>query len=293
LNSHFLFHSRLFLENQGDFRLFSAGALKEEVELAVFRVSAHLCSPMKAPFGSFAFRGNPDPLSVITILNDVEKWAFEHKIPSFSMVLPPDCYQETVNSWLKELLLSMGYTVAWHDMNYHLKIQQLFTEKLHRSERWKLNRSVRKGFSFRLIPDLDWDFAYPFFLESRTRKGYSLSMSREDLEHAFQMFPKEYRAWGVFHDQCCLAMAITVRVSPIVEYIFYTADDLAFRRFSPVVMLHCGIFSQCQQEGVEILDLGTSSLKGIINQGVFDFKRNLGASLGWKSTFRKEFQSRF
>jgi lipid II:glycine glycyltransferase (peptidoglycan interpeptide bridge formation enzyme) len=118
-------------------------------------------------------------------------------------------------------------------------------------------------------------------------------MSKADLEKVFQMFPEEYRAWGVFYHQICLAMAITVRVSPSIEYIFYTADDLAFRRFSPVVMLHQGIFSQCLQEGVEILDLGTSSLKGNINQGVFNFKRNLGASLGWKSTFRKEFKSGF
>ena len=84
-------------------------------------------------------------------------------------------------------------------------------------------------------------------------------------------------------------MAITVRVNSEILYVFYTADDLSHRKLSPVVLLHEGLYQQCIEEKFRLLDLGTASVKGLVNGGVATFKRNLGGVASLKQSWVKRY----
>jgi hypothetical protein len=292
LNLPYFFHSEVFLKHQGNPILFGANGYGNSVELAVFEENGRAKSPLKAPFGSFSRIGKPGKELFSEVLQKIETWAKETQIQSLSLVLPPDCYQSEGEDSVLEVLLSHGYKISWQDLNYHFKVENPFFGKLHRSERWKLQRSSREGFQFQPIANIDWDFVFPFLLQSRLRRGYSLSMTREELEAVFKAFPENYRCWGVYFRNQCVALSVTVRVNQKIEYVFYTADDADFRKFSPVVLLHSGIYSNCAESGIELLDLGTSSLRGIINDGVSDFKRHLGALTSSKTTLIRHFENK-
>ena len=114
-------------------------------------------------------------------------------------------------------------------------------------------------------------------------------MNREELENAFTRFPAAYKMWGVSVDNQLAAMAITVMVNRDILYVFYTADDLKHRKLSPVVMLHEGLYRHCGEEKFRLLDLGTASLKGLVNSGVATFKRNLGGVASLKQSWVKRY----
>jgi len=288
LVSPYLFLSEPFLKQQGDFQLLKASSGDSSVLFPFHILNGKILSPAKAPFGSFLFEKMPSQEPVLEILEQLESLARKEKIHTIQIAFPPDCHQPELNVWLQPLMLKAGYQIAWQDLNFHSQLVAPFETGLHRSERWKLRKSLQMGYQFKMIEEPDWDFSYRFLLESRERKGYQLSMERKDLEQAFRLFPDAYRMAGVFFMGQCVAIAVTIRVNEEIEYVFYTADDVLHRKLSPVVLLHYGLANNCLSKGVKMLDLGTSSIKGVVNSGVATFKRNLGATASIKSTFHRK-----
>lgn len=287
--SPYLFLTEPFLKQQGDFRVISASSGNSSVDYPFFIENGRILSPAKAPFGSFLFNSQPSQELIIEILDQLESLSRKEKIHHVQIVFPPDCYQPEVNVWLQPMMVSAGYQIAWQDLNFHKELTNSFEAGLHRSERWKLRKALQLGYEFRMIPEPDWNFSFHFLLESRQRKGYQLSMVREDLERTFNLFPDAYRMSGVFFQDQCVALAVSIQVNEEIEYVFYTADNVHHRKLSPVVLLHYGLANYCREKGVRMLDLGTSSVKGVVNSGVATFKRNLGATASLKSTFLRKF----
>jgi hypothetical protein len=266
-----LFLQEEFLRWQGQSRVLE----EEGISIAIFGEGSSF-SPARAPFGGFAVK-QPGRLSGLqNILAQIEKLALEGSFFQLEIQLAPPCYSPDI-PLINESLEQAGFHRKWTDLNYHLPVDRPFRAHLHRSERWKLSKSGRMGFYFEAVPDPDWQQVHTFILNSRQRKGYHLSMSEEELRASHQQFPGKYRVWQVCSPEGDVAaMAVTVDVDAVVEYIFYTADDVRFRSLSPVVMLHDGIYFMAEATGKKMLDLGTASHKGEINWGVADFKRFLG-----------------
>ena len=291
MNLTYLFHSEQFVKQQGEAIELIAGMGESSARISIFLENGQALSPVKAPFGSFLFEGEPNPDLVRQILFQIENLASRMRLTIFTLVLPPDSYQPEIHFWLQSLLLDNGYQIAWQDLNFHLDLSKQFIQGLHRSERWKLNKAIREGYQFKKIDSPDWDFAYSFFLESRNRKGYTLSMEKSELEKAFELFPEHYTMYGILFSGSYVALAISIEVNREIEYLFYTADDLKHRKRSPMVLLHAGLVRMSQSKGSSLLDLGTSSVKGVVNNGVATFKRNLGATASLKSTFIRKFKN--
>ncbi len=261
-----------FLERQGPFIWLEAAGGR----IPVFGDKEWM-SPLRAPFGGFEFLKGGGREQVIELLSEIDRLAAEKGIASLEIQLSPESYFLSDFPWLPGLLEEWGFRVLYTDISFHLPIDKTFSEHLHRSERWKLHKAERLGFSFRPVKDPDWEVFHAFVLASRERRGYSLSMTALELAETSQAFPGHYRVWEVLSASGQkAAMALSVGISEKIEYIFYTADDPAFRFVSPVVLLHQGIYEAMKPEGKTLLDLGTASLSGSLNKGVADFKRFLG-----------------
>jgi hypothetical protein len=274
-----------FLEFQGKHFLVEADACR----IAVFGDS-ELESPLKAPFGGFALPENASPASIRRIIDKVDHYASGKNALSLEIQLPPECYAGAEKDWLMPLLESAGFQKVWTDLNFHLPVDGPIRRHLHRSERWKLNKSERLGFTFHRVLRPEWSQVHAFILASRIRKGYSLSMTPDELRESVDQFPGRYRAWQVLSPANELAaIAVSIDVSSEIEYVFYTADDPVFRKWSPVVMLIAGIYEAALAEKKQLLDLGTASLKGMINPGLAAFKQFLGGLPSSKHRIRKTY----
>lgn len=289
MESAFLFQSAAFLQFQGNPQLVSL----EEVggntySIAWFEKQQEGFSPVRAPFGSISTTGEwPNQVHISELIKKLEADGIRQKIKSITITHFPNAYQPEFSLLLLNCLRSEGFSIQNQELNFHLDVKEGFKKNLRRSERWKLNKAHREGYYFKKCHPPNWDIAFPLLQNSRERKGYALSMTRDELEAVFAQFPEYYSVYGVFHRSHCVAIGITIRVSPQIEYVFYTADDIQHRKRSPVVLLHEGIYKECQKNGVTLLDLGTASLKGVVNSGVATFKRNLGGIASLKNSFQK------
>lgn len=245
------------------------------------------CSPMKAPFGSVEFSEDMGDAELQDFIQDIVADARAKKLEKIRIASYPDCYHYEQSLRLHKALLANGFKICYSDLNYHFPVDEkiIFKHLLHRGERWKLNKSKRVGLEFHQVHQPDLDYWYDFISHSRQRKNYEMSLSRADFIHQLCSNRDRYKFFGVYDDARLVALAVTVLVNDDILYTFYTADHLAYRKWSPVVMLHEGIYIYCQDEGYKILDLGTASKHGVINEGVSIFKSSLGAIPSYKHTF--------
>ena len=274
-----------FLDFQGSHFLAEA----DECRIAVFGDS-ELESPLKAPFGGFVLPENASPASMRRLIEKVDLYASGKNALSLEIQLPPECYSGAEKDWLMPFLEGAGFQKVWTDLNFHLPVDGPIRRQLHRSERWKLNKSERLGFAFQPVLQPNWNQVHAFILASRIRKGYSLSMTADELRESADKFPGRYKVWQVLSPANELAaIAVSIDVSSETEYVFYTADDPVFRKWSPVVMLIAGIYEVALAEKKQVLDLGTASLKGMINPGLAAFKQFLGGLPSPKHRIRKTY----
>ena len=179
-----------------------------------------------------------------------------------------------------------GYKILSEDVNQHLIIKgEEFSSGIKYNEKKKLNQALNKNYKFKLLDQGKLAVAYQLIKETRDRKGYPVSMSLEQLQTTINALPEHYLLFGVYDENKLIAAAVSVRISRDIMYNFYHADDINYRSSSPVVMLVEGIYRYCQQNNISILDLGVSSVQGLINQGLFDFKQNLGCETSNKCTY--------
>lgn len=284
MTAPFFFQSEPFITHQGNYRIES----NESCALAWFEKDNKAFSPLKAPFGSF-FPNNEKTTTgpILELINQLENHCNDLNLESITITHCPEIYQPEFSHVVRQSLQTAGFSILFEDVNFHLPINNAFKLNLHRSERWKLNKARREGYRFRKINPPLWDLVFPILEQSRLRKGYPLSMDRLELEKVFKTFPDRYKTYGIFLKDQCVAVAITVEISAEIEYIFYTADEFEHRKRSPVVLLHEGIYNECINSNRKILDLGTSSLKGVLNPGVATFKKNLGGITSMKTSYFK------
>jgi hypothetical protein len=180
-----------------------------------------------------------------------------------------------------------NFKVISSEVNQHLAVQEEeFKVLISKNERKKLNQCLKQGYTFMQLTLDEFTNIYQLVTETRVRKGYPVSMTHENLYKTIKLMPDKYLLFGLFDGDKLIAASVSIRVSHKILYNFYHADDLNFRTTSPLVMLIQQIYQYCQQNGIEILDLGVSSENGLINQGLFNFKKNLGCVSSEKNTYR-------
>jgi len=287
LDSKYFFNSRPFLIQQGEPIILESSKGTSRIKFAWFKQNREGFSPLNAPFGSLEIQGPYSNTLVHQLLDELHAQLVALRIGSLVITMPPDGYDFEMGLLISKALENHGFQMSFQDLNFHLPVSINFKKHLHRSERWKLNKSIREGYRFQKVDHPDWDAAFRLLNESRERKGFRLSMDQKSIESVFALFPDRYHLFSVCKGNETVAIAITLKVCEDILYVFYTADQISHRKLSPVVLLHHGIYGFCLENRIKLLDLGTSSLKGLVNSGVANFKRNLGGIASLKNTYMK------
>jgi len=185
----------------------------------------------------------------------------------------------------------VGFTLLYSDVNQHLKIDHnLFVNRIDSSERSKLNQCIDRGFLFKQLTIEAFPTVYELIEDTHNRKGFPVSMSFNELSTAINSLPDKYLLFGIFDGDTLIAASVSVRISVDVLYNFYHADALLYRSNSPLVMLIGNIYQFCQKENIQLLDIGVSSDNGVINRGLFKFKKNMGCVTSKKLTYQFNYE---
>ena len=207
------------------------------------------------------------------------------------IVLPPLVYAPERFALAFHALTMAGYRVSRQELNQSIEIRHGdFLALGNYANRKRFNRAVREGVSARQLKREEFRAAYNVIVESREKKNYAISMSWPQIEEMVEAFPDDIIVFGGFLHDAMIAAAICVRVNDDILYVFSWGERSGFEGISPVTVIAAALYRFARSANIELLDLGTSSVHGEPNHGVFAFKKSLGAKPSVKMYFAKELE---
>lgn len=288
----FLFYKPEFLkqiESSAISSFYLEKVAEEELlaEIHFVRKENHAFSLPNASFGSLRFSTDTDAENLNFLMAHVESELVREGIKEVRIRNYPAAYDPIGADFVKEILLQKGYRKEFADINYHIELDQNFTDNLKQSERKRLTSLRNKGISAELWGNPDLDLVYEILLENRMAGGYPMTLEKEPFKSMFRNLQDTYIVFrSVFNDQVT-AVSVCVRISNDILYNFYLGEKPEFRKYSPVVGLVESMVSYGRKNKYKILDLGIATDKGVLNEGLARFKQNLGGIASEKIMFSK------
>jgi len=248
-------------------------------------------SPFRAPFGSIQCHANCTIAEIDFFLKCISSYVQKQRGLKLVIQHYPDCYRETPIDLANEIYLPNGFKVIGELNNQSIPVSsKMFSEVICRMERRRLNKCVNSHFISKIESDIQAKEIYNFLFRCRSKKGYSISLTEANLEKLLVTFRNEIIVFSVKKDNLIVALSVTVRVNKKVLYNFLTDSLPEFNTYSPAVLLTQRIYNYCQDQKIQVLDLGTSvDHHGTEKAGLVRFKENLGGVRGRKLTFSKDF----
>jgi hypothetical protein len=240
----------------------------------------------RAPFGSLITTAPFEQQHAARIIKSAITWAAKNKITNLIVRSYPEAYNPECFGLIRKTLLSLDFEVEYEDVSQIVAVTEN-PMNVDTHKRRRLRHASATGFQFAILSPEHLADAYTLIVDSRQNKGYPVTMTLHELQNTFSKFVNSYLLFGVKENDKLIGTAVCIRVSSEILYAFYIGDSLDHRPLSPVTFLVDGIYNYCRTHGYKLLDLGISSDKGILNSGLYNFKRTFGAIDSPKPTFIK------
>lgn len=284
----YLFNSDRYLHCHDQSKLFRFVLLKEEqvlMETHLMVENNEAFNPPKASFGGIEYTDQLEESQLEEFLKGLKGWGRKNGIRKISLKCPSGmCHPK--QPWLEKLLLERGFQLTVQEVNQHIEIsEEPFVNRIKANEKRRLRKCMEAGFKFKLMTRSDLPQAYKIIVDTRKRRGFPVTMEFEALDKMFKELPEHYLLFGLYSRERLISVVVSILVRRNILYNFYPGDDAQYRDHSPMVMLLDGIYRYCQTNELNVLDLGISSVNGVLNPGLHRFKRNCGAVDSWKCSY--------
>ncbi|MBO1076075.1 GNAT family N-acetyltransferase [Roseomonas marmotae] len=235
----------------------------------------YFASPGRGSYGGFDLAGDLGCAEIADFVTAAEAHLQELGARRLGLVLPPFCYAPGRAALVLSTLLGAGYVVERHELNQSIDLQHA---RLSSRRNYLISRARREGLSTTLLAPRDYQEAHAVLVESREKKGLTLSMSWPDVAEMAEAFPDALRVFGAYHGGSMVAAAICIAVNPRQLYVYTWGERRGSEPLSPVTLIADTLYRHARAGGFQRLDLGASSIGGVVNHGVYAFKKSLGAT---------------
>ena len=248
-------------------------------------------SPGQATFGGVQLAAGVPVAALHRLLGQAEEVLHQRGQRTFTIKGYPFCYDPAGATTLAEALRQRGYTAVLAEENYYLDLGRPYEAHLHPSARRRLAACRRAGLVLEQEPPYLLPAAYEFIAACRAERGQPpLSLPLARVQELFRRFPRQHFLLSVREPGSgqWAALTIAIQASDRVLHNFYPASPLAFNRLSPAVQLTGGLHQLGCDLGLQVLDLGRSTLAGRVpHESLLRFKRHLGGLPSLKLTWEK------
>jgi hypothetical protein len=198
---------------------------------------------------------------------------------------PPGYFLPEVFDAQIKIIETIADITKIEDVSYHIEADTWHSGLLSKGNRKKIRQCKDIGVILKKDDRENIDNVYDLIYQNRLTKGVTPSISQIQLETALRIFPDEYECFSLYLSGELIATAITVMLNSNVRYVYMWADHAEHRTLSPTAMLCEEIVCDARNKGIKVVDLGTASLHGEIDEGLARFKTNLGALATGKHTY--------
>lgn len=255
------------------------------------RTGTEAFSPTLAPFGGIQVTPDIPPEALTRMLDAAENWCRTNQVVRLVIRTSPGAYDDRQAALLKSVYMRCGFVPTHTHANHHIGVTPtLFINRIRSSERRRLRKCVRAGFTTEVLKNPDHEQVYAFLVQSRQRQGYPFSMNFEQFRLLLTNFPNQAQVFVVKDGHKIISLTVGIRVSSKILYNFCPADNLDYRSYSPMVQLNGFLYEYAQRIGIKLIDLGVSlDHLGHEKLSLMRFKENLGAQQSEKVTYEKVF----
>lgn len=226
-------------------------------------------SPFSAPMAALDWDHEPSVGTVIDFFSLLKSTLTPTPL---RVTLPPSFISPSVLTKTTCVIsnLSADTSVA---LNYHYPLAQFpeFEKYLKSNARKNFHRAQGECLIFNQV---QISRAYEVIKANRESKGYYLAMSCEDVTTTAGAVHID--AFVLSSGGVDVAAAIVYRIAPGVAHVVYWGDIPGYESMRPMNILPYHVFKYYHEAGFSVVNIGTSSIDGMPNRGLCDFKESLG-----------------
>lgn len=238
----------------------------------------------RAPFGGIDISGDyQNPAKVLDLVTHVMSETRARGAKTIRIRCRPH-YVGPFESTIQFALLAQGFQVECVKLSQGIQLSALHTmeeyiEQLRSPGRRALRHSLRLGMQAAFAEgDAEWADGFHVLEENRAQRGITLKYSLAYLHRLRALFPRQIRMLLLRHENHAVAAALTYRVLPGLHYIAAWGDAQHQLPHSPMNFMALQVVGEALKDGAQVVDLGISSVDAKVNDGLVQFKRNIGAS---------------
>ncbi|NMM48636.1 hypothetical protein [Marinigracilibium pacificum] len=249
-----------------------------------------LISGYRASYGGFYLRSFPGTEVLRSFVEQAITIANQTHCKKIIIRQPPEFIYREVTPWVNALLKEQGFGLTDMKIHHHLdlKDEQLFQKYL----KGKHGNRLKNVDSFELVekPSTEWEEFYDYIRAERDRKGYKLSLTREQLEEQVKCMPDDHVFYELVnkenHD--VVVKCVSLKINEDLIYNFYPAYSPGYSNVSPYVVFLFHQARNLKSNSYNFIDLGTSMNEDFIQNDLADFKSSIGGKPSVQLNWLKE-----
>lgn len=277
LGSHFFNSSKFLLNKQ--FKISGWQLVKKEkpVSQIFFHIAKGIAiSGFQSTFGSFDIEDSTSSEELKSLIGVLIADLKKEGVTKIKVKQSPSYFAHA--ALVEKSLKSFGFENVVTEINQHITIDNpQFEDVADRSEVIRSNKCNKLGYEFKISSLLHLPDIYALLTETLQRNGNRPSMSYDNLKSVIESCPDNYMLFTLWDDDKIIAATVSIKLEDSIMYNFYHADHLDYRRVSALTYLLKNIYLYCYTHNYKIFDLGTSTVNGVLNKGLFNFKKTRGA----------------
>lgn len=234
-------------------------------------------SPARGTYAGFAFEPSLSQEDLGAFHDAVLRSLVDRGARQIEVLPAPMAHDPVAFANQVYLLRSRGYVISQCDLNHSMAVtEQSLADRMTYGNLKRLRKCEREGLHAERLPLHDLEAVYEVIEANRLAKGHAMSMSLSQLQTMAERFPEAIVLFGSRDGLRLAAAALCLRLGDGVLYVFYWGDQPGYATLSPVVGIADAVYRYCQQEGLRLLDVGTSTVDHEPHHGLIQFKRGLG-----------------
>ena len=231
-----------------------------------------------SPFGSIY--GNEECTTEILtdFVSGIKHSLIQQGIRSVVIRHYPACYATALHDKVLQALLNNGFKITCTEYNQYLPLNNASKREVFDHSKLHLIKKCNEAnFSVNISSTFDADTWYDMITRARKLRGHPMTIDLESLRLLNKGNEEAYHFFEIKDGDKIIACAIGVQVTVDVLYYFLAADEDEYRSYSPMTFLLDGMYDFACSKNIKVLDMGISSSQGILNEGLFWFKKTFGS----------------
>lgn len=246
-------------------------------------------SPFKAPFAGLEVSKSLSTETIRQFIDEVESQLIKSDIEEVRLSQSPVAYNHCVS--IDQALEESGYNLIEERTFHVIAVNDAdLIGRMHKMEQRKVAKAVQADAIFKLMEGEEANEAIKWIVREREKSAKPASLSLDELLKSIRIEPGVYHIFGVFIEERLVAATLAIRVNSGALYHFLPtslADSSLNQQFSPMVFLVHELYKWCQEECINLLDLGTSYVNSATKASLVSFKENLGGEPSFARSWQK------